>query len=746
MEYLTGKIQGVLFNNKNNGFCVLKVKPDKGNLLRLCGTFPEVKLEAGLCVKASGKYETHATYGLQFTASTLEVIPEPGRKGIINYISTNINSIGLITASKLYDYFGEDLVNILNKSIHRLNECQFLTARQIDTITKEWNEVNESRNASLFLSELGLTGHQIKSAYTKYGSETRIKINENPYNLCNCPGIGFVTSDNAARKLNISVDDPKRVKAVIKYSIEELVRSDGHMFVHSNQVINHINSRLFKKSGIEHFSHGDFISESQYYSNLKSLIDSGDIISHNNCLYIPEGWKHEDSIAKIISNRLTKPPFPFKSINEFISKYEKTRNITLSDDQKRALNLLNDSKFITISGYPGTGKTTLISAFVTLFDQYNLDYNLLSPTGIAAKRLSQVTGKLATTIHRTLGYKKDGTWEFHSGNKFHTDAIIVDEMSMVDSSTFFHLLDAISSESIVVLVGDSAQLPSVGPGYILNNLLSNPDVPQVSLHHIFRQGKTSDIIQIAHSILNNDIIDTSHNPESEFLFFRLTDNEIINEVCKLTSKLKEMGRNFQVISPMHEGILGVNNLNQELRDILNPRSLLKTTNFIKSGETGLYEGDRVMVVKNDYDKMVFNGDLGKIVSINHKSDEVQVKIFGWFDQDASIPKYIDKVISFTVEEARILLKVAYACTTHKCQGQEFDYVIMPMSSQFGIMLYKNLVYTSITRAKRKVFMFGNPEAFLSAVNNSRDTKRNSNLNALISDHLKIEYADSVMNG
>lgn len=744
METLTSKIASLVFSNKVNGFHVLKVKKDDNTLIRVCGTFPGISLSGGLKAKFTGRYETHPTYGPQFTASTCEVIPESGRSGIITYITNNVPSVGIITASKLYDAFGEDLVQILDSDPNRIRSLQFLTAKQSDSIIEEWSNANESRNSSIYLSNLGLNGNQIKSILSKYGVKARDVLTSNPYSITQCPGVGFSTADQAARRLGIGCDDNRRVKAMILYIIEELCSGDGHMFVNSTQMLGFANKRLFKKNGIDGFSHGDFLSEAQLYPALQGLLENKELICIDDNYYLTHNYEFENNIAKHIARTLSRESVTFPDLGKFLADHEEGNKIKFSDDQKDAFHLLNKSKVLAISGYPGTGKTTLISAFVKLFEKHNLDFALMSPTGIAAKRLSQVTGRIASTIHRALGYKKDGSWEFHSGNKYIADAIIIDEMSMVDSSTFSHLLDALDNDTIIVMVGDSAQLPSVGAGYVFNNLLSCPDVPHVSLTHIFRQGKTSDIINVAHSILNNKMIDTSHNTESEFVFFNYPENMIVKEICSLTNKLKELDKNFQVISPMHDGELGVNNLNQELRDVLNPSSFAKNSPYVKSGETGLYEGDRVMVVKNDYDKMIFNGDVGKISKINLKSDEVEVKIFGWFDQEAPTPRYIDKIISFTVEEARSMLKVAYACTAHKVQGQEFDYVIMPMTHQYGIMLYRNLIYTAITRAKKKVFIFGNPSAFLSAVNNIRETIRNSNLNQMISEHFKIECADQVM--
>jgi exodeoxyribonuclease V alpha subunit len=391
-----------------------------------------------------------------------------------------------------------------------------------------------------------------------------------------------------------------------------------------------------------------------------------------------------------------------------------------------------------VSGFPGTGKTLLVSAFVHLFEKMNFHYTLMSPTGIAAKRLSQVTCKPASTIHRSLGYKVDGTWEFNKNNKFHVDAVIVDEMSMVDMATFYNLITALPKDTVVIMVGDSAQLPSVGAGFVLQNLMNCETVCHTALTRIYRQEEASDIVKIAHSMLKNESIDTSFSKDSEFVFLNYDRDEVIGQICDLSAVLKEKGRNFQVIAPVYDGTLGVNNLNKELRDVLNPDASDKKSAFIKQGEVDICEGDRVMVIKNNYELAVFNGDVGKVTKISLKNNEVEVKIFNWFDSTTG--RYTDKFLTLKVDEARSLLKVAYACTAHKCQGQEYDYILMPMTMQYGIMLYKNLVYTAITRAKKKVFIFGDPKAFLQAARNERESSRNSNFGRLIDDFVSLKYS------
>ncbi len=732
-DVVIGKVFGILFSNKSTGYFVARVTNEDGEKIVVRGNFPGVNLAPGVKAKFSGRWDNHPTYGRQLSANLCELLLEKGRNGVITYLSNNVKSIGPVTAGKLYAHFGDDLIDVLESSPDRLSECDFLSTKQSAAILEEWKSSSEQRTVSIFLSDLGLNSSQTKSAYTKFGAKTTEEVRKNPYCLYECPGIGFPTADAAARRLGVGRDDSRRVMAMVTYCMADLSYSEGHVYVTSDQVLKH-SKRLFR-NGLDHFSHGDYIAEADYYPCLSSLKKSGDVVSDGIKLYLRNNWEYESLAADRIAAVVRSGPRPLGDLSASLAAYEAAHGIELSPDQRKAFLLLSSSRVVSVSGYPGTGKTTLISSFVNLFEANRLDYFLLSPTGIAAKRLSQVTGKSASTIHRALGYKEGG-WEFNSINQFHADAIIVDEMSMVDGETFFRLVSALPSTCILVFVGDDAQLPSVGAGHVLKALLSCPDVPHVSLTKIYRQENQSDIITVAHQILAGERIDVSRRDGSQFVFLHHKPEDVLDEICSLTSLMKEKGSNFQVIAPKYDGDLGVNTLNRRLREVLNADFISGRASKIKHGSCDLYEGDRVMIVKNDYERMIFNGDVGKVQRISLKDDEVEVRIFNWFDHESPVPRYVDKVFTFKVEECKSSMNVAYACTTHKVQGQEFDYVVMPMTMQYGIMLYRNLVYTAITRAKKKVFIFGDPVAFSHASTNERETSRNSDLGPLISQSLR----------
>lgn len=742
---LTAKITGIVFSNPSTSFYILRVSVENGksNLLTIKGSWPGISIGVGLKANFTGHYEHHEKYGKQLNAVSCNVIPDKGKNGVVNYLVANVPSIGLITATKLYDALGEDLLDTLDKTPEKIAELSFLTRNQVTSILKEWSSSSENRTCSIFLSELGLGSASIRSVLTKFNiKDIRSIVISNPYCLTECTGISFVTADQVARKLDIGIDDLRRVRAMILFTMSELAISDGHMYCTSDQIKNYINTKIFSKHTIDPFSHGLYISDTHLYSSIVYLQESGDIIADEDKLYTQMNWKYEYEAAQSLASIIVHGPLKdLGNLAEILSEFESQRKLQLSDEQRQAFMALDSSRVVVISGYPGTGKTLLISAFVYLFEKMNKDYVLVSPTGIAAKLLSQVTKKPASTIHRLLGYKPDGTWGFNRQDKFDVDVVILDEASMVDSSTLFHLLDALPSTVTLIMVGDSAQLPSVGAGNVLHNMMNCDSVAHVSLTRIYRQEKLSDIITIAHAMLKNEPIDTKFRIDSDVLFYHYAQSDVVSQICRFASEAKEMNKNFQVVAPIYDGDLGINNLNKELGDVLNPDSFKRDSPFVKQGEVNLYVGDRIMVVKNDYDRMIYNGDAGKITRISLKADEVEVKVFDWFDQQ--IQKYVDQLFVFKVEEARQLLKVAYACSIHKVQGQQFDYIVMPMTMQYGVMLYRNLIYTAITRARKKVFIFGDPRAFLAAVANERELFRNSNLAPLVKDYVALEKVKEV---
>ena len=742
MEEIIGKIIGIPFSNRDSGFHILKIDTDgKSDPIAAKGDFLGVSLSSGLRIRLVGKWQEHQKYGKQFLASSFELVKDPGKTGVVSYLIANVKSIGPITAAKLYDEFGDKLFEVLEKESDKVVALPFLTKAQSRAILEEWSTSSENRSASIFLADAGLTRGQIKQFLTDFGAKNAKSIlNNNPYVLTKLDGVGFPTADHVAEKMGVRPDDSKRVIAMVQYAISELSFSEGHTYVVVDQIKNYISKKLFSKNSLAPFSHGQYVTDTQLYSSLDELSGVEIFIDHDK-IYLTVNWDNESQSASKLAKISLHSPYSFKRDLELsLQDFESVCGFSLSVEQRLSFLSLGKSRAIVISGYPGTGKTTLISAFVHLFEKENLDYSLISPTGIAAKRLSQVTSRPASTIHRKLKFNGK-TWEFNSKNKYHVDAIVLDEMSMVDSATFCRLLDALPDNVIIIMVGDSAQLPSVGAGCVLGSLMKSSEVSHTSLTRIYRQDAVSDIIRVAHKIQKFEPIDTSFNKASEFVFFNIPDDKVMEEVKKLSRTLKNKDFGFQVMAPMYDGDLGINALNINLREVLNPS--YEDGQFIKHGLVNLYEGDRIMFGKNDYERMIFNGDTGKIQKISIKEDKIEVRVFEWFDELAQVDRYSDKIFTFTLEEARTKFRVAYAISVHRSQGKEFDYVILPMTMKYNIMLYKNLIYTAITRAKKKVFLFGDSKAFLSAVSNDRESMRNSQLTKLISDFVKSHAVNDV---
>lgn len=658
------KIVGIIFSNSSTGFHAIRVSGLEGDVKTVTGAFPGVRLAPGLRVKFIGQYNTHQKYGERFHASQCEVMVEAGRDGVVKYLITNVPTIGPATAAKLYGEFGDDLPRILSEEPEKIRALKYLRAEQINSILDEWAIASESRTISIFLSNVGFTGNQIRRVISHFGVTGLVdRIKKDPYILDQCPGISFITADSVAMHLGLNRDSTERVCSMLLYAMKSLGDQEGHTWFTPNQIKQHVSEKLFFKSTLAAFTHGAYLLDSQYFQAIDELCSNGKIVAHGGKLYRAAQWKFESGSASCLSERLQEIPHAFEGLESILEDFERSKNIQLSDQQKAAIHQLQKSHLVVVTGYPGTGKTLLISAFVHLFEKFNLRYILVSPTGIAAKRLCQMTGTPASTIHRAMGFN-GGTWMFNHSNRYGTDAVIVDECSMADSETFYRLVSALTSGTILVIVGDAEQLPSVGSGDVLRQLTMSPDIPNVKLTNIYRQEKLSDVVKVSHAMLRRESFDTTYRPESQVLFMDMSDDDALMQVCNLASFLKSKDLVFQVMAPMYKGDLGVDNLNAHLRQRMNPG--YESLPFIDTMSGRMYEGDRVMMVKNNYDKSIFNGDTGKIVRINRRDNVVQVKIFDWFDQTTSVPTYSDYVFDFTMDEAQFNLRVAYACTVHRC--------------------------------------------------------------------------------
>jgi exodeoxyribonuclease V alpha subunit len=412
---------------------------------------------------------------------------------------------------------------------------------------------------------------------------------------------------------------------------------------------------------------------------------------------------------------------------DFLESYQGSHRITLSEMQKDAIHKVITNKVLVLTGLPGTGKTSVVRAIVALFNQLGLNYSLMAPTGIAAKRLASVTGHEASTIHRAFGY--DGTeWRYNESCKYSVNAVVIDEFSMVGQELFHQILGALEPSTILVLVGDDAQLPSVSPGNVLRELIKCPEVPTVRLTQIFRQVEASGIVQNAHRINAGNDLQVTNDDDSDFRFIPLVDETRAAQlIVQMAAKLKSRDANFQVLSPKYEGTLGVNNLNNLLHEELNPPATGKKEITLEGQR--YREGDRLMVVKNDYQKGIYNGDMGKLTKICR--DELILHIHG------SGGGGVDLVVPIPRDEVSSKLKLAYAITVHRVQGSEFDTIILPMVRNHGRMLQRNLFYTAVTRARKKVWLLGDRSAITKAIQNDQVVQRGTALAKAITEAAHI---------
>jgi exodeoxyribonuclease V alpha subunit len=648
-------------------------------------------------------------------------------KGLIEYLNWYIN----IPKNTCLDISSEIDLNNLN-SIFNIDLKYFIPESFIEKL--------KTSSASLplkpcsFLLGLGFSPKITESIIKFYGPSDHVVnlIENNPYDLLVVEGINFKKIDKISLEIfNIKENDPRRLKSFIIYHLDTMCQKNGHLFIELEKFINSKFEVSLKKEDVKNY--------------LKELIFDKKIFLISKKLYTSNNYNSEQKSAEFLASILEEKIkfYFFKDIDpiKYIASYEnlQTQNIEkgvwknlkwkndkfeLSEKQKEAVKKFFEEKILIITGLPGTGKSTVTKALVDVAKSRGLRITLMAPTGIAAKRLAEVTNFDANTIHKKLGF--DGvSWNKKKEDGIQEDIIIVDEFSMVDQNLFFKLLSSLPKKEFkLVLVGDSAQLPSVAPGNVLSELINSKKIAHVALDKIFRQDDTSDIVVNAHLINSGNVNLISKN--KDFIFIEVEEEEKgLDVVTKIIEKIKD--KNFQVLSPTYKGFLGVNNLNNVFQDILNPKL---DENVFKTELFQYRIDDRVMILKNDYQNEVYNGEQGVISSIKMSKKTVTVYING-------------KSIEYSFRDAYSAFTLDYARTIHKSQASEYDYVVIPWVDEFSIQLQRNLLYTAITRAKKKVFLVGNSSALKTAIKNNRTSKRNTIFASRLSS--EIEKIKNVLN-
>ncbi|MCK5542509.1 MAG: ATP-dependent RecD-like DNA helicase [Desulfobacterales bacterium] len=709
---LTGQIERITFFNEENNFaiCKIKVKGER-NLVTVVGNM--MNPTPGEILKMQGKWIDHPKFGTQFRIDTYKTQVPATEFGIKKYLGSGlIKGIGPVMADRIVKEYGSKSLDIIENNISKLLKVEGIGKKRISMIEKAWEEQKEIRNVMLFLQS-----HEVSSAYAtkifkQYGDDAIEVVTENPYRLADdIFGIGFITADKIAEKFGFEKDSILRIESGILFTLHSL-SNEGHVCYPFEDLVKKAEELLETKRD--------------------RIVEAIDIAKHNKKIVIEETIEQENIILKSvflsqyffsekgIASRLKSIKAQSSSIRKIdagktLDWVQGEVTIKLAKMQKKAITMALDEKLLVITGGPGTGKTTIINAIIKIYKKLGIKILLAAPTGRAAKRMNEATFHPATTIHRMLkysmikaGFEKDET------NPLKCDLLILDESSMIDTYLMYQLLKAVPDFCSIIFVGDVNQLPSVGAGNVLNDIILSGMFSVVELDTIFRQARKSLIIVNAHRINNGDFPFINSDEKSDFFFIQ---REEVEDVVKTIVELgkvriqKKYGfdpiNDIQVLTPMHRGLAGSANLNVELQKALNPG---------ESGLSSLFRGnrefkvnDKVMQIRNNYDKLVFNGDIGAIGQIN-------------FENQKLIIVYNKREVEYDFSELDEIIH-AYAVSIHKSQGSEYPVVIIPIVTQHYILLQRNLIYTAVTRGKKLVIMVGTKKALAMAVNTVKSEKR-----------------------
>lgn len=733
MEVIKGYVDHFLYYNESNTYGVLELDTEDDDVI-CTGRFPG--LTEGETIEVSGEWVDHPTYGVQLKVLNYEIIEPTDILDMERYLASGaIKGIGPSTAKKIIKHFGEDTFRIIEEEPERLSEIKGITERKAISIATQMSERHELRNVVMFMQKYGISNSMAIKLYDEYGSQIKSIILNNPYKLAReVNGIGFKRADEIAAKTGVKLDSEFRIQCGIIHCLKE-ASTDGHTYLPREELI---------RSAYELLG----VCESDIERQLDELKIERQLIEVKSedrlNIYLSEYYQIEKNCAvKLLTLARYSDRISASELDREIKSIESELDIELHDLQREAVvKALSEGLFI-LTGGPGTGKTTTIKSIISGLERRNLRFVLAAPTGRAAKRMSETTGYEASTIHRLLSIKHnpeeraDAYFEMNEDNPLDVDAVIIDEASMVDIFLFNSLLKAISPGCKLIIVGDSNQLPSVGPGQVLKDMLDSGVCPNVELKYIFRQSNESHIVTYAHMINNGEQIDFTTKYEDFFLLKRDNYEEIrqalLYLICeKLPKHFNTSPMQIQVLTPMKKGALGVWELNRILQEYINPPSDKKVE--LEYGENIFRVGDKVMQTKNNYDmewdimstygisaqrgKGVFNGDIGIIDHINKPSRLIKIT----FD-DGREAEYSYE----TLEE----LELAYAITIHKSQGSEYPVVIMPLLGGPRSLLYRNLLYTGVTRAKDCVVILGSENTVKEMIRCENENRRYTGLAARI---------------
>lgn len=748
-----GIVSKIIYRNEGNQYIVFAVETSDGEDETFVGYISGI--EEGMYILAKGEYVEHPSYNLQFKVVEYEVRMPDNLVSMERYLGSGvIKGVGEIMAKRVIKKFGTDTFRVMEEEPERLAEIKGISERKANEIGVQFIEKQAMREALMFLSEFGISPNLAVKIFNEYGQKMYTIVKQNPYRIAeDISGVGFKIADSIAEKAGIGRTSDFRVRAAILYTLNQATGL-GHLYLPKKLLLSWTRQLLAKSDsteseGMYYYEDSEFqIEEEVIEIQLMNLQIEGKVIFRELegevIIYASNHYHRELDVARILLETKSTIKIPDEVLDDTIHSIETMEHITLDELQREAIRQAVRQGVLVITGGPGTGKTTTINAIIKYFEMEELELLLAAPTGRAAKRMTEATGYTAQTIHRLLelngGVSEENDnagirFERNASNPLEADVIIIDEMSMVDLALMHALLLAVMPGTHLILVGDENQLPSVGAGNVLKDIIRSSCVPVVSLNRIFRQEAGSAIVENAHKINKGEPIQMDNKSRDFFYLPRISTKEVAKEVgLLLTRKLPNyvncLGKEIQVLTPMRNGELGVGNLNIELQKVLNPPSPKKREKELNNG-TVFREGDKVMQIRNNYklewviysDKGrfrveegvgVFNGDMGVIKEIDGYNEEIVVLL----DDDKEI-RYPYSLIDE--------LELSYAITIHKSQGSEYPAVVLPLFSGPRVLMNRNLLYTAVTRAKQCVVIVGNGRLVESMIQNNDEQKRYSSL-------------------
>ena len=713
-ESVAGQVERVTFHNVDTGFCVARLKVrSRRDLVTLVGQVPSIS--PGEWVQATGSWENTARHGLQFKAQQIAVSPPSSTTGVERYLGSGlIRGVGRELAKRLVEAFGDQTLDVIDNHPERLRTVEGIGPIRLERILEGWREQREIREIMVFLQSHGVGSARAVRIYKTYGSEAVALVTENPYRLAtDIRGIGFRTADEIARRLGIPEDALIRARAGLTFALSEAV-GKGHCALPRGELLTMAQELL----GI-----GDELLEEALARELEDQLLVEDTIDGEAAVFLPNLWRAEREIAAGLDRLSRKrPAWSIDDVAAALAWVEARLELELADSQRDAVAAALAHKVLVITGGPGVGKTTIVNAILKILLAKRVRVALAAPTGRAARRLSESSGQPAKTIHRLLEMDpRKGGFKRGPDRPLECDLLVVDEVSMIDVPLMAALVRALPSHAALLMVGDVDQLPSVGPGQVLADLIGSGSLRVARLTEIFRQAASSRIITNAHRVNSGEmpVLDEDRSPEdTDFFFVEAADAEdgerkLVEIVARRIERRWGLDplTDVQVLCPMNRGGLGTKSVNALLQERLNPRR--HDVGEVERFGTLFRAGDKVMQTENDYDKEVFNGDIGRIVGVEAATSEVVVR-------------FEEREVAFRFGELD-QLSLAYAISIHKSQGSEYPAVVIPVTMQHFVMLQRNLIYTGMTRGRQLVILVGQTKALGLAVRGRALQRRYSKL-------------------